>query len=108
MALTVKQPGDSYAAVVTFTNVATGLPYDPSAVKFHYRDPAGTAFTKVYGVDTAVVSKLSTGVYQLVIYIPYDRAAIGLWSVDAQALDGSNNSQDISHITFTVVMIGTL
>lgn len=107
MAVNTYQPGDEVS--ITFTvRDSTSTLYDPASVKFHYTDSAGTDYTKIYGTDTDVVSKTSTGIYKLVIYIPYATVSIGNWHYDAQALDGSNNSLLVEDGVFIVKQINTL
>lgn len=101
-------PGDSMKIRYSITSETTGELYDPATVRFHYEDPAGTITTKIYGTDTDVVSKIATGVYQLVIYIPYTLASVGRWTIDGQALDGSNNSLDVTSVYRDVVKLKTL
>ena len=101
-------PGDSLKIRYTITSETTGELYDPATVRFHYKDPAGTITTKTYGVDTSVVSKIATGIYQLIIYIPYTLASVGRWRIDGQALDGSNNSLDVTTVYRDVSTLETL
>jgi nitrogen fixation protein FixH len=72
--LAVYEPGDEVAITFNVTDNA-GADYDPASVKFHYKNPAGTLSTQIVGTDSAA-TKVSTGHYKLLIYIPYDAAAI--------------------------------
>jgi hypothetical protein len=101
-------PGDSMKIRYNITSETTGELYDPATVRFHYKNPAGTIVTKTYGVDTDVVSKIATGIYQLVIYIPYTLTSVGRWYIDGQSLDGSSNSLDLTHLYRDVAPVETL
>lgn len=66
MARRVFALGEKVRARVTYTDPDTGALTDPSSVTAVLRTPSGTLTTYTYGVD-AVLSKVSTGLYQLVI-----------------------------------------
>jgi hypothetical protein len=103
----IYQPGDEVAIAFAITD-STGAAYDPATVRFHYTDPLGVDYLKTYLIDTAFVTKVSTGNYKLVIFIPYNNASKGMWYYDAQALDGSTNSLLVQAGSFYVEAIGTL
>lgn len=88
-------PGDVISVLFTITD-GSGAAFDPATVKFHYTDPLGVDYLKVYLTDS-VVSKISTGVYRLLIYVPYMNNSQGEWVWDAEALDGSSNSLVVEH-----------
>jgi hypothetical protein len=104
--MTVYQPGDNISVSFTVRD-ANGTLYDPTTVRFHYTNPAGTLSTKTYGVD-GVVTKPSTGLYKLSIFVPYALASVGDWYYDAQALDGSGNSLLVEDGRFTVGSLATV
>lgn len=106
MTVNVYQPGDEVSVTIAVTD-STGTAYDPYAVKFHYTDPAGTDYTKIYGTDS-VATKTSTGHYKLVIYVPYTSASVGYWEYDAQALDSGGNSLLVEPGRFYVQKLKTL
>jgi len=104
---TKHHPGDSIAIPFEVRD-STNTLADPSEVLFHYTDPLGADATKVYGVDTDVVSRTSTGIYRLLIYIPYSTNSYGRWHYDGQARDGSGNSLTVSRGYFDVTRLETL
>lgn len=66
MARQVFAHGEKVRARITYTDPDNGALTDPSSVSVVVRAPSGTSTTYVYGVDAAC-SKVSTGVYQVVI-----------------------------------------
>lgn len=94
------EPGDS--ASITFTTKnAAGQNVDATTVLIYYRDAAGTWTTATYGV-TANFTKVATGVYQLIVYIPNAAASSGTWKYEGAALDASSNPLTVSKGGFQV------
>ena len=60
---------------VVFTDQATGIAFDPTALSFSYKNPAGVVTTLVYGVDSAL-TKTAIGNYRVDI----NANAAGIWS----------------------------
>lgn len=83
----VYQPGDQVDISFEVKNRLTGLFYDPDTVKFHYTDPTGTDYTKIYLTDLEA-TRTEMGHYMLAINIPYATSAVGKWYYDAQGLNG--------------------
>lgn len=92
--MTLYQPGDS-VRVLFYTYDANGNPADATTVRIHLRNAAEVWTTYTYGVDGAL-TKLATGSYQLLVYVPNAAASTGDWRYEGQALDGSGNSLTVS------------
>lgn len=107
MTVNVYQPGDQVTISFTVRDSNDTL-YDPASVKFHYKDAQGTSYTKIYLIDTDVVSKTSTGLYKLLIFVPYAATSIGDWYYDAQALNAGGQSIILEYSVFNVVDLETL
>jgi uncharacterized protein YfaS (alpha-2-macroglobulin family) len=101
------QPGDVVKILFTIVQADGLTPFDPSSVRFHTINPAGTKTTKTFGTDSEV-TKLSTGVYQFLLAIPYTAAAVGTWTYDAQGLDAGSNSLLVESDDFEVVYLRTI
>jgi hypothetical protein len=71
------QIGDLVRVQGSFTTIA-GVPTDPTAVFFSFKNPSQTITTYTYGVDAALV-KDSTGVYHVDVSVPSTTAALGTW-----------------------------
>lgn len=94
------EPGDS--SVITFTTKNNaGQNVDPSTLLIYYRDAVGTWTTATYGV-TSNLTKVATGVYQLIIYIPNAAASSGTWKYEGAAIDASSNPLTVSRGSFQV------
>lgn len=104
--MTAYKPGTEVAVRFTITDAAGAL-YDPAGVRFHYTVPDGTDVTRVYNTDTEV-TRVSAGVYQCVIAIPYAASSYGRWHYDAQALDSSGVSKRVESHYFDVTRLKTL
>ena len=56
--------GDRIRETVTFKNASSAVA-DPTAVKCHVENPAGTVTTHIYAISTGEIVRSSTGVYYL-------------------------------------------
>ncbi len=68
--------GDKIRETVTFTNVS-GTVTDPTAIKCHVENPAGTVTTYTYAATSGNITRSSTGVYLLDI----TSTGLGLYEV---------------------------
>lgn len=98
--MTLYEPGDSVAITFTVKNTL-GQNADPTTLYIHYADATGTWTTATYGV-TSNFTKLATGVYQLILYIPNAAASSGRWYYEGAALDASSNPLTVSKGNFQV------
>lgn len=90
----IYQPGDS-VRVLFYTRDNTEAPADATSVKVYLKNAVGIWTTYTYGVD-AVLTKLATGSYQLLVYIPNAAASTGEWKYEGAAVDGSSNPLTVS------------
>lgn len=100
-------PGYEKLITARVRNLITGDLYDPSALKFHIKNALGVLSTKVYGSD-ADITRSSTGVYVLALFVPYSADANGPWYYDCQTLDSSNRSTALTTGAFRIRLIPTL
>lgn len=98
--MTTYQPGDS-VRVLFYTRDANDNPADASAVNITLTDAAESATTYVYGTHSEL-TKLATGSYQLLVYVPDTTTSVGSWAYKGKALDGSGNSLTVSRGGFEV------
>ena len=80
--------GDLVETFATFTNPATGAPFDPDVVFFRVKAADGTVVTEEFGVDAAVI-KLGVGSCQRNI----DALAAGSWRYRWFATGNGQSSQ---------------
>lgn len=96
----IYQPGDSVR--VLFNTYDTNLtPADANTLRVYLRNAAGVWTTYTYGVDGAL-TKLATGSYQLLVYVPNAATATGSWKYEGAAVDGSGNPLTVSAGGFEV------
>lgn len=98
--MSLYQPGDS-VRVLFYTYDANGTPADASAVTITLTSAADVDTVYTYGVDSTL-TKLATGSYQLLVYLPDADASVGRWAYKGKASDGSGNSLTVSRGSFEV------
>lgn len=94
------QPGDS-VRVLFYTYDANGTPSDATTVTVTLTNAAESDTVYTYGSD-ALLTKLATGSYQLLVYVPDADASVGTWQYKGKAVDGSGNSLTVSKGSFEV------
>lgn len=83
--------GETVRARNTYTDADTGDLADPLGVAVVLQEPDGTETTYTYGVD-AELTKVSTGVYQLLIALT--QAGTYKWNWTATVAEGTNIDYD--------------
>lgn len=92
--MAIYQPGDSVRIPFnTYDN--NNSPADGTTVRIYLKNAAGTWTTYTYGVDSEL-TKLSTGSYQLLVYIPNSATSTGAWKYEGAAIDASSNPLTVS------------
>ncbi len=94
------QPGDSVRIPFNIYD-ANGTPADANTVTITLTTPLDVATTYTYNSD-ALLTKLATGRYQLLVYVPDSTASVGTWQYKGKAVDGSGNSLTVSKVSFEV------
>lgn len=94
--------GGNDLAQLTQTFLVNGVATDPSTISCVITDPTGTATTHTYqGAAPADITRVSTGVYQLLV----GSTIVGLWGY---VWVGTGNASDIQAGTFTVNPASTI
>jgi len=87
------QPGDS-RRVLFYTRDSSGALTDAATLHMYLRNALGVWTT--YNYPTTLLTKIDTGTYQLIVYIPNAATSTGQWKYEGEALDGSGNPLTVS------------